>query len=198
MPVVSEEYRQRRREQILAAARACFVRNGFHQTSMDDLLAEAGLSAGAFYRYFRSKDEIIAAIAEESLASLRSAVDAVVREPSPPSLAGMLRRVLEVVDRLAAPGGQGQLALQVWSEAQRDEQVAALVRTEVSAFREQALALARHAQATGRLPVDLPVEPMGRALFALVIGYLVQKVLLGEADVDGFVAGFEALVAAHR
>ena len=67
MPKVTQQYRDARRDQILGAARRCFLRDGFHSTSMQDLFAEAGLSAGAVYRYFASKDEVIVAIAEENM-----------------------------------------------------------------------------------------------------------------------------------
>jgi TetR/AcrR family transcriptional regulator, transcriptional repressor of aconitase len=43
------------------------LRDGFHETSMQDLFAEAGLSAGAVYRYFSSKDDMVLAIAEQSM-----------------------------------------------------------------------------------------------------------------------------------
>lgn len=55
---VSEE----RRSQILDAAVAVFARLGFHQARMDDIVQEAGLSKGALYWYFKSKDEIVMAI----------------------------------------------------------------------------------------------------------------------------------------
>nr|BFE67761.1 hypothetical protein GCM10020092_010620 [Actinoplanes digitatis] len=55
VPRVSEDHLTARREQILAAARLCFLRNGLHNTSMQDLIQEAGLSVGAVYRYFKSK-----------------------------------------------------------------------------------------------------------------------------------------------
>lgn len=53
-----------RREQILDAALKCFAKRGFHQTSMAEVCTEAKLSPGSVYRYFRSKDDIIAALAE--------------------------------------------------------------------------------------------------------------------------------------
>ena len=67
MPKVSHEYRAERRAHILAAARRCFVRDGFHGTSMQDLVDEAGVSSGAVYRYFPSKDAVIETIAAENL-----------------------------------------------------------------------------------------------------------------------------------
>ena len=57
-----------RRAEILAAAQRCFVRSGFHQTSMQEICAQAGMSPGNLYRYFRSKEDIIAGIAERDRA----------------------------------------------------------------------------------------------------------------------------------
>ena len=61
MPKVTEAYLEARREEILDAAIACFTRKGFHQTTMEDIFREAELSAGAVYRYFAGKEEIIEA-----------------------------------------------------------------------------------------------------------------------------------------
>jgi TetR/AcrR family transcriptional repressor of uid operon len=59
-----------RRAEILEAAQRCFVRSGFHQTSMQEICAEAGMSAGNLYRYFPSKEAIIAGIAERDRAEV--------------------------------------------------------------------------------------------------------------------------------
>ena len=53
-----------RRQQILDAALICFDRSGFHRSPMQDIFDQSGLSAGAVYRYFASKEDIIEAIAE--------------------------------------------------------------------------------------------------------------------------------------
>ena len=68
MPRVSDRHADDRRRQILAAARACFARDGFHRTTMQDIFREAGLSPGAVYTWFFGKDEIVRAVAEEVLA----------------------------------------------------------------------------------------------------------------------------------
>ena len=65
MPRVAESYLQSRRRQIMDAAIRCFAREGFHRTTMQDIFRETGLSAGAIYRYFKSKEDIVAAIAAE-------------------------------------------------------------------------------------------------------------------------------------
>src|SRR3954468_15322156 len=70
VPKVSAEHREARREEILGAARRRFACEGFHATSMQDILAESGLSAGAVYRYFNGKSDIVAAIAGENMGAV--------------------------------------------------------------------------------------------------------------------------------
>ena len=62
--LVSLEHEQMRRQQILDAALACFSRRGYHATSMEDIVRESGLSVGALYSYFPSKEELFAALDE--------------------------------------------------------------------------------------------------------------------------------------
>src|SRR5947207_16025003 len=53
-----------RRTQILDAAAVCFAKRGFHQASMHDISAEAGISVGLIYRYFQNKEAVISAMAD--------------------------------------------------------------------------------------------------------------------------------------
>src|SRR5262245_48052330 len=80
MPRVSDDHLERRRQQILDAARRCFIRKGFHLTSMQDVFAESGLSAGAVYRYFKSKNEIIHAIATDTQGGAVSLIETLLKE----------------------------------------------------------------------------------------------------------------------
>jgi len=70
---------ERRRRQIMDAAIACFRRRGFHQATMQEICAEAGISAGALYRYFTGKDELLLAMQKHVLDGIRADL-AVVRE----------------------------------------------------------------------------------------------------------------------
>src|SRR5688572_6945634 len=58
------ERRDQQIHRILEAAQTCFVRSGFQGASMQQICAEAGMSPGALYRYFPSKEAIIEAICE--------------------------------------------------------------------------------------------------------------------------------------
>ena len=59
-----------RRAQLLDAALHCFVVKGFHQTSMRDIAAQAGVSLGSLYNHFDSKSALIAEIAQMESAEL--------------------------------------------------------------------------------------------------------------------------------
>lgn len=61
MPKLNEDDMNARRRQIRDAANRCFARKGIHATTMREIFAEAGLSAGAVYNYFRTKEELIEA-----------------------------------------------------------------------------------------------------------------------------------------
>lgn len=63
MPKLSKDQQQQRQNAILAAAERCFLRRGFHTTTMQDICKEANVSAGAIYVYFRSKEALIAGLA---------------------------------------------------------------------------------------------------------------------------------------
>ncbi len=56
---------QARREQILSAARRCFIERGYHPTRMDDIAKEAGLSKGGVYFHFKSKQEVFSSLVDE-------------------------------------------------------------------------------------------------------------------------------------
>lgn len=67
MAKVTAAHIEARKNQIILAAWECFARKGYYQTKMADIAKEAGLSAGAIYRYFPSKEAVLKAISERSL-----------------------------------------------------------------------------------------------------------------------------------
>lgn len=64
MPKLSNDAYAQRRSNIIAAAKRRFAAHGIH-VSVDEICAEAGVSKGALYGYFKSKDAIIEALAED-------------------------------------------------------------------------------------------------------------------------------------
>jgi TetR/AcrR family transcriptional regulator, repressor for uid operon len=64
MRTANPELQNRRRFEIVSAAEQCFLKRGFHQTSMQNIASESGLSMGLLYRYFANKGAIIDAVAQ--------------------------------------------------------------------------------------------------------------------------------------
>ncbi len=194
MPRVSDAHRERRREQILDAARRCFIRKGFHQSSMADVFAEAGLSAGAVYRYFRSKDEIITAIAEEVVGHVTDLLVPLVEQEPTPTLDSVIRDGLLSVDDLAfGEYGFAQLAPQVWAEALRNDQLLGVIRSRYTVVREALSRLIVAEQKAGRVDVDAEPDDVAAVLFGSIIGYLLQRLLFGRLRPESYAAGLAAL-----
>jgi AcrR family transcriptional regulator len=71
-PAVSEMDKSHRRDEIMAAAKKVFARNGFHATTIADVAKEAGLAYGSVYQYFDSKDDIFQALMSAEEYALRT------------------------------------------------------------------------------------------------------------------------------
>jgi TetR/AcrR family transcriptional regulator, transcriptional repressor of aconitase len=182
MPKVSEEHLAARRRQILDAALICFSRSGFHQTSMQQIFEESGLSPGAVYRYFKGKEEIVRAIAEETLRGFGATLEAGPRGRP----AELLERIFDTIDAVELRDQRLRLALQVWGEAMVNPRLAAFVRDAIDGLRGRIAA---------ELDCDAP-QATARVLVALAQGFVVQRDLYGDGfDPDEFRAAALALVS---
>lgn len=174
MPRVSDEYMMRRREEILAAAKGCFAREGFHATSMRDIYRECGLSAGAVYNHFASKEEIVRALGEEQLREARARRDALELVEDP----------IEAL-RLLAAGTREELGreedllleLQLAGEALRDESIAEVSRKTFGARLETVVELIGRAQETGHIDGSVDADALGRVLIGLFQGLVMQTAI---------------------
>ncbi|MEV6195460.1 helix-turn-helix domain-containing protein [Streptomyces sp. NPDC051920] len=63
-----------RKAQILAAATECFHRSGYHATGMEDIAAAVGITAGALYRHFRGKQDLLSRVLLDGLDTLAAAM----------------------------------------------------------------------------------------------------------------------------
>ena len=195
MPRVSAAHLAARRQQILDAARVCFLRDGFHNTSMQDVIREASLSVGAVYRYFPSKNDIITALAEQVIGQVTSVFDELAEADPPLPLATTMQVAVDIVTSQTGPDGTLRLALQIWSEALRDPVLAEFVEKVYRRLRQTLVRIARTAQAHGDLPPEADPEAVGVVLFAMMPGYALQRILTGEPEPDLFKSGLRTLLA---
>jgi len=192
MPKINEQQRQVRRDQILEAARELFTINGFHDTSMDEIIAAAGMSSGGVYGYFSGKEAIIAAIAQQVVSGITATVNDVLKTEPVPPIAEVLRRLIVQIDILA--DGPGRLALQVWGEAQRDPVIAALAAADGANVRTAVLELVRRAHADGQLSQHTDLEALAQVVFALIPGYLLPKRIIGDVNPERYADAIDVLL----
>jgi AcrR family transcriptional regulator len=195
MPRVSQQYRDARRREILEAAGRCFAENGFHSTSMQDFFEASGFSAGLVYRYFRSKDELIATLAGDALEQLHAAVEEAIGADEPPSVEEVLARLLRTIDDLDARERLPRVAVQVWGEALRNPAVGPIATAGIDRLLAALERLVRTEQAAGQLDERLDPAAAARALFSFLPGFIVQRALDPALDRAAFERAALALVA---
>ncbi|WP_329484613.1 TetR/AcrR family transcriptional regulator [Kribbella sp. NBC_01484] len=195
MPRVSEEYLEQRRREVLAAARACFIRKGFHATSMRDVVREAELSAGAVYHYFPKKNDLVTAIARENLAAVADTIELMMHRTPLPPLDQVIGEIFTVLQNHDDAMDVARLALQVWGEAARSPELAVLVQAQLSLIREAFTRLARGYRREERLAADVPAEAVGAAMMALLPGFFLQRVMLPDVTAQTLQSGLQAVLA---
>ncbi|WP_327113930.1 TetR/AcrR family transcriptional regulator [Nocardia sp. NBC_01730] len=194
MPRVSEEHLERRRQQILDAARLCFARKGFYETSMQDVFTESGLSAGAVYRYFKSKDELITALATQTTVHLRVVMDEAIRHDPLPTPAELITTIAEEVVRQSGPDGPVRLAPQAWALALVHPEAGEMVRTTMLAMRALWVTYAERMCAQGWLPDDADTDAVAKAIIGLLPGFILQHLILGDTAPETLARGVRTLL----
>lgn len=195
MPRITPEQAEARRQQILDAARACFLRDGFHQTSMADIQREADLSAGAIYLYFKSKDDIILGIASSILATIGGLI------PEDPVFGDRQLSLFEIIagflvraDQLNEEERVFSLALQVWAEATRNEDVARSLDADITEVKRRVRRLIGACQERGIVDPSVDPDALSMAMLSVAQGYMVQRTLFPGTMLDRYLEGVRALM----
>src|SRR5436190_12204652 len=152
-----------RRAEILAAAERCFARSGFHQTSMQEICAEAGMSPGNLYRYFASKEALITGIVEANRAEAAASFIAVQQAPDFfAGLAALARHHL--VER---PVEKVAICAEVMAESRRTPEINELCHRGEQEIRQGLVDMLSHAAKNGEIDRDLDLEGAANVLMTL-------------------------------
>jgi AcrR family transcriptional regulator len=193
MPKVSAEHMEARREKILAGATRCFMRDGFHATSMQDIIEEVGVSAGGLYRHFASKNEIVLAIAQDNTRAVMSLLNEVAASQDVTSIGAAIANVLRLILRKPADDDIARLAVVVWGEVLRDETLAREFKKMLRHMQGDLAGTVDELQRRGDLPGQVRPEALARVFFAILPGFLLQLAVFGPAYVREMPAAVEAL-----
>lgn len=182
MPKVTEAHVEARRSQILNAACKCFSDKGFHQTTVRDICERAGLSAGAVYGYFKSKDEILEAVGKLGRENTRAALGlSQVDGEEPPSLSDILGTMMRFMDSEVIRESS-RLDVRMWGEALHTQQLHKLFLAAGANLIEPLAEAVRRGQEQGEITANLDPEAVARVSVALALGFTVQVAMEPEAD----------------
>jgi AcrR family transcriptional regulator len=198
MPKITQLRREARRQQILDAALASFSEEGFHQTGLAEIVRRSGLSHGAIYGYFSSKDDIIEALADDrhQREALLNAAASETRDP----LDGLHRLVRAYATWLSDPNGihRRRVGVHVWAEALRNDRVRALVVSGIDAPRVTIRSLIQSGQRSGQISTRVNADAVARALIALFQGLVLQVSWGEKIDVDVCVTAIDQMLEGLR
>lgn len=196
MPKLLDRTREQRRRQLLDAAWRCIARQGYHDLTVDDVCADAGLSKGAFYSHFVSKEELLLGLITDDAASIaRVAEDPATLQLSPVQ---RIRKLTETMLMQGADPARVQLRADVWGALQTYPAVRTAVISVVAERQRVLREWVEDAVAVGEMSIAFPPNALAALLLAITDGLVLHYALDPNAfrwgkiskAVDGMLEGF--------
>jgi AcrR family transcriptional regulator len=174
---------ERTRARILECAAAAFARDGYEGTSLNDIVRESGLTKGAFYFHFGSKEELALAAFRHKQSQLLERAAAETKEQ--PDALAELAAVLRARVRLYVEDPSARCVLRIGAELGAK----AGAGSEFASFQESAIetfaGIVRRGQREGIVRPSLDPRTTGEAIFAAVVGTdRISRILADGADID--------------
>lgn len=180
MPKLTEEQQAHRRSHILDAAERCFARHGFHRSTMQLICKEAGISAGALYLYFPSKEALIEGMVERDRQQIMADFAAA---GGATSFMGLVESLLRGCV-LGQPAGKATICIEIGAEATRNPAIAETMGRFDESIRGSLLALLERAVGAGMIAPAIPLEDVVVALALLGDGLLWRRAIDPSFDAE--------------
>ena len=185
MPKISDDQRSDRRRQIAAAALLCFVRNGFEATSMGDIIAESGLSAGAIYLHYENKQDLIRKVVTDVFVERSNELAELHRRNPLPDPAQVVR---EFVERIRHASG-AEIRLHAWSICLRDPELGLLMADYAAErhanYRNYAVTWLERHGVSAAVAADR-ADGLAELLIGLCQGFVAQTALVRGFDPESY------------
>ncbi len=181
MPRISDQDRAVRRQRIVDAAWRRLATNGYHETTIDDVCDEAGVSKGAFYGYFDTKQALFLALLEEETEALNGVAGELAEQELPG--AERVRRFVQAMLEVGDDAGRVQLRADLWAELAGDPVVRAAFAETVARRRTVLREWISKSIDAG----DLGIEPRRANALASILIAMADGLMLHRAlDPQGF------------
>lgn len=192
---LAEESTAERRKLVLDAAERSFARAGFHRTTMQDVAAEAGMSPGNLYRYFASKDALVAGLCERDRAGLASEFNDV-KNAGGDFLAAFRDLGRRHFEDSARNRSKAKLCMEIWAEAARNPEIAKLQTDFDRTFDEQLVDAFEVAKREGAIHPDVNIRAVASIVNKLGDGLFVRRAVASDFDPEREVAEVFAVIGA--
>ena len=183
-----------KRQAILNAAEKTFGASGYAAATMDQIAADAGISKGSIYNYFRSKQDLFMELFAESVAGDEAQVDALLNQPIPASrktetLLDIWFESFEHYQKI------GALFLEYWATAAREHReggLAATFQQMYARWRQRVGAIIAQGVDSGQFRRELDTEWAITGIMAMLDGLTIQAIVGTGVHVDaGFLSEFK-------
>jgi AcrR family transcriptional regulator len=195
VPKISPAQEQQRREQILAAATVCFARQGYHATSMDDVVRQSGLSVGAIYTYFPSKEELFLALSDRRAEQTLGYLSELFRAPGP--MPDKSRQAVDYFFRMLSDEllPLARVTVEFLAEAAKSERIQERQQRRCESIRQFLHWLLADAQARGEVRSDVDIDASVELMIALNEGILLLSVAgLRKVDLETLKPAYVSLL----
>jgi TetR/AcrR family transcriptional regulator, repressor for uid operon len=181
MPKLRPETQALRRDHILDVAEQCFAANGFHRTTTADICRKAGISAGALYGHFDSKEALIAGLCERDRAQFAERFKVVAEAPDFLAALGALGETVFAEE----PAHKRLVAAEMAVESTRNPRVAEIYRS-VDTFISQSFeTLFARLKAEGRIAPEHDIAEVARAFQVVGDGLYLRRAVHPDFTFEG-------------
>jgi len=161
------------RSHILEASVKLFSVNGYNKASVDDICEQAGVSKGAFYHHFKTKQDVFLALLDGWLQTIDQAIEAANDKPVP-----------EIFEQIAASfpyifesaGDNLPMFLEFWLQASRDETIWEASIAPYRRYHKHFVSLIKKGIAEGSL-ADVDPDLAARLIVSAAMGLLLQSLI---------------------
>jgi AcrR family transcriptional regulator len=191
LPKLKPEELESRRQEIVDAARTCFLRSGFHRTTTDEICREAAITPGGLYHYFGGKDEIIAAVIQQSSTDVIQRLQTMLDE------AGDMRSAFGqiasfFIESMQDPNTDNvtRLDIEIWAEALKNEKLYQISQEGWASRRRTMEMIVRKNAEEGLYNMkEIDTKGLSSLLVAMLVGMRLGKLLWqDDFDINGAIA----------
>lgn len=196
MPKLKPEELESRKREIIDAARVCFLRSGFHQTTTDEICREAAITPGGLYHYFASKEDIITAVIKQTASDVVARLHEMVEQQADAKSAyrevgGFFLQAIygPDIDNVT------RLDLEIFAEATKNPKLAEISKEAWALRREWLETLIRRGIAEGVYASDdFSASGLSSLLICIMLGMRIGKLLWkDDFDLEGAIESLYAM-----